>query len=380
MKIFYSILLFFGALTLASHSMAQNIVWTQNTSSPAACDGVAYIDSNVFVTNTVWAGNGMIYQQGGTMIDSLCAGTYTLTYNSSNVGSSTTVTFVIGAGSGGNPCSSLTASATTVDASGPTVCDGSAQITASGGTAPYTFTWSNGMMTSSSATNLCPGTYTFCVTDANGCMTCNDAVINDASTNPIDSILIFTNNSYPGSNVSGTLLTTTVEDCNIDFSLVDSAGISNYTYLNQDTVLITWSLYDVAGNVMTSYTLPYAIPNNATGVFSAMLIVFCSQRAANYNTIEITDQVYLNPSIMGITEESSTKFMVVNPFSESLIVTFEDSSKGEIRLFDSNGRCVLESKVDNQTSIELNTTQISSGAYYIQVTVNGSSYAKKLIK
>ncbi len=361
-------------------AFAQNIVWTQNTSSPAACDGVAYIDSTVTVTNTIWAGNGMIYQQGGTMIDSLCAGTYTLTFNSSNAGSSTTVTFIIGSGGGGNPCSGLTASANTVDASGPSTCDGSAQIVVTGGTAPYAYSWSNAMMTTSSATNLCPGTYNFCVTDANGCVTCNDAMIYDASSNPIDSILIFNNISYPGTNVAGTLVTTTVEDCNLDFSLVDSAGISNYTYVNQDTVMITWELYDVAGNVLTSYTLPYAIPNSATGVFSATLILFCSQRASNYNTVQVTDQVYLNPSIMGIADEASMQFSVLNPFNENLSVSFPESSNAVLRLFDFNGRCVLNSNVENQTVVQLNTAHIAAGAYYLQVTLNGKTFATKVIK
>ena len=41
---------------------AQNSVYTNGVSSPSACDGSAYIDSNLVVVNTVWAGNGMIYQ------------------------------------------------------------------------------------------------------------------------------------------------------------------------------------------------------------------------------------------------------------------------------------------------------------------------------
>ena len=47
-------------------------------------------------------------------------------------------------------------------------CDGEATATSSGGTSPYSYEWSDGQ-TTSTASNLCPGTYTVTVTDANGC-------------------------------------------------------------------------------------------------------------------------------------------------------------------------------------------------------------------
>ena len=47
-------------------------------------------------------------------------------------------------------------------------CDGSASVSVIGGTSPYNYSWSNGQ-TTSSITNLCAGTYSVDVTDANGC-------------------------------------------------------------------------------------------------------------------------------------------------------------------------------------------------------------------
>jgi PKD repeat protein len=80
--------------------------------------------------------------------------------------------------------------------------DGVADAYAWGGTAPYTYSWSNGG-TDSVQTNLLPGNYSVCVTDANGCTTCSNTVTimystcmadftwNQASPNIID----FTNTS-----------------------------------------------------------------------------------------------------------------------------------------------------------------------------------------
>ncbi len=47
-------------------------------------------------------------------------------------------------------------------------CDGSIETTVTNGLAPYTYSWSNGA-TTSSISNVCPGSYTVTVTGANGC-------------------------------------------------------------------------------------------------------------------------------------------------------------------------------------------------------------------
>ena len=57
---------------------------------------------------------------------------------------------------------------TTVINAGCNQPNGSASATASGGTAPYTFNWSNGT-SGSSISNVLPGTYSVTATDANGC-------------------------------------------------------------------------------------------------------------------------------------------------------------------------------------------------------------------
>ncbi len=55
--------------------------------------------------------------------------------------------------------------------------DGSASVTANGGTAPYTYAWSNLALTAS-ATNLSAGTYSVIVTDANNCSATASVTVN----------------------------------------------------------------------------------------------------------------------------------------------------------------------------------------------------------
>jgi gliding motility-associated-like protein len=73
----------------------------------------------------------------------------------------------------------VTASATPTGC-GP--CSGTATSSVSGGTAPYTYSWSNGA-TTASLSNLCAGTYTVTVTDNGGCsMSAQATVSNNGST------------------------------------------------------------------------------------------------------------------------------------------------------------------------------------------------------
>jgi len=104
-----------------------------------------------------------IWSNGTTTTDAnqLCAGTYTVTVNDAN-SCSVTASFTI---SQPNVLSTLT-SQTNVSSCNNT--DGSASVTPSGGTAPYTYLWSNAS-TNSAISNLAAGTYFVTVTDVNGC-------------------------------------------------------------------------------------------------------------------------------------------------------------------------------------------------------------------
>ena len=79
----------------------------------------------------------------------------------------------------------------------PTCTDGQATLTPSGGTQPYSYSWSNGQ-TTATATDLAPNTYySFIITDAAGCTVVDSFLLTPNSTpNPLD--VIGTVSSYPG--------------------------------------------------------------------------------------------------------------------------------------------------------------------------------------
>ena len=132
---------------------------TSNVSCNGASDGA--IDISVSGGTTTYA---YAWSNGATTEDltGLSAGTYTVTVTDANgctASLSETIT---------QPTS---VSATISGSSNPTCngfADGSATSAASGGTSPYTYSWSNAT-TAANASNLAAGTYSVTITDANGC-------------------------------------------------------------------------------------------------------------------------------------------------------------------------------------------------------------------
>lgn len=103
----------------------------------------------------------------------LCAGTYNVTVTDAN-GCESTIQIQV------NDPDPISLSLQLVtDATCPGACDGTATIIASGGTLPFTYSWSPSGGNASTATGLCAGSYTVTVTDANGCQEQQTVVVDE---------------------------------------------------------------------------------------------------------------------------------------------------------------------------------------------------------
>lgn len=130
--------------------------------SNVSCNGAN--DGSATVSVASGASPYSYYWTGGATsatASSLSAGTYTVTVTDANGCTATTSVTI-------TEPAQLAASASYNDATCSTGTDGSASVSASGGTTPYSYLWSNSA-TTASISNLSSGTYTVTVTDANNC-------------------------------------------------------------------------------------------------------------------------------------------------------------------------------------------------------------------
>lgn len=196
-----------ATVTITQPPLLQTNVSSTNVSCNGVCDGTA--------TSTPSGGVGpyqYLWNPGGMTtpnITGLCANTYTLTVTDAN-GCQRTQQVTITQPNVLN----VTVNATQVACN--SACTGTAAASVSGGTASYTYLWTPGNFSTPAINNLCAGSYTIQITDANGC-TDVDSV---ALTQPTALTLATT-----VTNVSCNAL------CNGSATVTPSGGTPNYGYL-----------------------------------------------------------------------------------------------------------------------------------------------------
>ncbi len=266
-----------------------------NGSATAVCSGIApfsYLWSTGAITQT---------------ISGLCAGNYSLVATDAN-GCKDTVLFTITNplpfavtinSNSGNPCS--------------TACTGSATAQPSGGTAPFTYAWNNGAVTSS-IINLCPDTFSVIVTDHNGCTATSSVIlINNLISPPVASISILN----PDTNCL-------VAGSNVNFSSPFQAGVTYTWYFGDGTT----GSGDHPHHVYSDYGYYCVIltTSNQCGSASAHTTIFIQPQGCNCNTsytfndgttINSTNNLW-DPVIYGST--ITVQGLVTVPFGQTLTI------------------------------------------------------------
>jgi gliding motility-associated-like protein len=187
----------------------------------------------------------------------LSAGTYTVTVTDANGCTATDIVTIT------EPASGMTA---TITAQTDVVCfggnTGSATVSVSGGTAPYTYVWSTiPVQTTPTATNLTAGTYTVTVLDANLCSTTQTVTI----AQPALALSI---------NVTALTNPTCFGDTTGSVSVVATGGTGPYTY--------TWN------------TVPVQITGTLTGLGAGIYVVTVTDAngCTAFATITITGPLF----------------------------------------------------------------------------------------
>ncbi|MCB9203587.1 MAG: gliding motility-associated C-terminal domain-containing protein [Flavobacteriales bacterium] len=239
------------------------------------CDGTATVFANGGVGPYSYFWDDPFNQTGQTATG-LCPGTYTVTVVDSQSPACTTqaqVTII-------EPLE-LTVSATAIDVTCGNLCDGSAIAIPVGGTLPYTFQWNDpaGQGTIE-ATDLCIGTYTVVVTDANGCQA-------QASVTVDGPPAIVSNATSMASSCSN------VADGSIDLSVV--GGVPGYTFDWQPGSIDTEDLNGVEFGTYT-VTITDATGCSITATYSVGTLVNIAAEAGMDDTVCVSNSIMLDGS------------------------------------------------------------------------------------
>lgn len=235
--------------------------------------------------------------------------------------------------------------ATTLVSSTDILCNGdstgSISMNSTGGTAPYTYSWSNGA-TTDALTGLPAGTYTVTATDANGCEVVSSAVSLNQPTLPLTSTAT--------DNGDGTATV-----------LVNGGAIGLNTYQ-----------WDAAAGNQTTATAT-GLVNNTTYSVTVTDVNGCT----SVSTVTVT--------IVGISNIAFLNNLSVFPIPASTNVFVDldmtETQDVSIRILNVTGQTVLTQNVGNIQSqrVELNTAQLTTGVYMMHFNIGAEKITRKLI-
>jgi hypothetical protein len=209
--------------------------------------------------------------------------------------------------------------------------NGSASANGSGGTAPYTYLWSNGN-TTTTITNLTAGTYTLTVTDANGCTTnrpfiiTQPAAINTAVT-----------------QASGVLTAT-------------QAGAMYQWYQCPNTLLSGQTNQTITPTVVGDYKVDVTVAG-------CTVTSSCATVTLGNEDFEISNNFKLYP----------------NPTQNIVNIETQDLDNASVEVYDINGRQLLSQKLNTITNV-INIDNLASGVYMFKVSSSQGTATSKVVK
>ena len=162
-----------GCTATISVSLTEPIAAVNVTETHVDATCFGYCDGSVNITATGGtAPYSYIWAPGNTTVEDpigLCAGSYGVIVSDNN-GCPFTLPITIS-----EPPQGINVTGIITDVSCNAVCDGLINITATGGTGAYTYSWDNGAGNAEDASNICAGIYTVTVTDATGICSFNQS-------------------------------------------------------------------------------------------------------------------------------------------------------------------------------------------------------------
>jgi hypothetical protein len=247
-------------------------------------------------------------------------------------------------------CAGFTIAASGTNETSLGAMDGTATVTTQGGTAPYTYAWSN-LSTSQSITGLMPGCYSVTVTDNNQCQKVATYCVTPGGCNL--QVSMSGTNSSSNSIYSGTGTAT----ANV------TGGNAPYTYL-WNTGASTASISNLA---IGTYAVLVTEQNNSACAVWGYVTVFGPN--GNINGIDTKTQENI---FMTYPNPSNGKFVFENKLSTSQPLSLEIYSVlGE--------RVYVQNNIKPLSISNIDLTNLSKGIYIVKLNSNSTVYSKEIV-
>jgi PKD repeat protein len=278
--------------------------------------------------------------QTSSMAVGLFAGVYNVTVVDNNGCSQSTSVSVNNIGG-----PSTTTTSTGVNCYGES--NGTASVTATGGTAPYNYSWSNvAGSTTSSISGLSAGTYSVLVTDGAGCISTEFVTITEPSAIAISMSYLQVSNQTA---------------CDGSATANVSGGIGPYTYLWDD-------------------------PSNQTAMTaSGLCLGVAGVTVTDNNGCTSISYIYVDSVVMSVQEFALEMDIVVypNPSTGEVNIRFANTKDKElsITVYDLSGKLIQEDVMrEKHTDVfTMDLSQHKNGIYFIRVIDENSNVVAKKI-
>ncbi len=286
----------------------------------------------------------------GTNVSSLSSGSYTVTVTDSK-GCTATKAFTV------SQPTQITGSFNTTNAACG-AANGTTTVTASGGTAGYSYLWNNGQ-TTNNITNLSAGTYAVTITDSKNCTAANSTTVNGSALFAVSKFTV--NNKCFGDN-SGSA-SVSVSGGTPSYNYVWSNGVTNNSIANVSAGTYYLTTTDGSGCAKTDtivITQPTSLSASATSV---------NANCAANNGNAITTTSGGTPTYSYVWNNGQTSATASNLIAGSYSVTVKDANNCSTSATITVGANNTLTSSSNMTNVKC----FSGNDGAIAITANGGS-------
>ncbi|MBW8049652.1 MAG: T9SS type A sorting domain-containing protein [Cytophagales bacterium] len=306
------------------------------------------------------------------------------------------------------------------------LCDGDATANVSGGTSPYTYSWSPAGGTDSTASNLCAGIFTVTVTDDSNCI----ATVNVTITQPVAISIgpeVSTDLSCFGSNDGTITITASGGTATLNYSIDSGATFTNttgnftslttgtYNVMVQDANNCTQPGSTLTITEPTAITAPpisFTDDTNSSGVGTATIFVSGGTPSYTYSwapfggtdsiatgltagiyTVTVIDNngcilldTVIVDNITGISQSTTTGYNIrlyPNPTTGKFILQFGKYPKNlVITVLNLLGEVITKIENENPTfynKFEIDLSSEANGLYFIKIQTATRIITRKII-